>query len=274
MKRIITACLILAFAILALSSCGFGIRYSYADASKYTAGDVKLDVCPKNLDIDWVAGRIKIEYSENGKFEATEMIGSTSKTTNAPMYTWLDGDTLRIKFLNSGREYLESFSKVLRIYIPKDSEFENVTINSVSSDIVILNVTAEKIKTDTVSGSVTLDACSADSAEVESVSGGLHVSGSTLKTVKLANVSGSFTFSRSNLPDNVEFTTVSGSTVIEANENSGFTLEYDTVSGYETIELQMTETDGKKVYGDGKSNIKVSSVSGGIVLLKSVTAEE
>lgn len=269
MKRIITACLILAFAVLALSSCEIGAWYKYDNASKYTAGDVTLDESPKNLDIDWIAGRIRIEYSDDGKFKAEEKASSDNTSSNAPMYTWLDGDTLRIKFLNSGRRYLESFSKVLFIYVPRGTVFDNVNINSISSDLVLLNINAESINTNTVSGAVTISDCRSDALMAESVSGSLHISGSDINNVDFSSVSGSLTCGNSKLADSVEFTTISGSTMLELTEDSGFTVEFNTVSGSTTIELPVTETDGKKVYGDGSSKIKISSVSGSLIIVKS-----
>ena len=274
MKKLFAVLLIAVMAAMTLCSCSVGVNYTYDNASKYTAGDVSSDEAPKNLDIDWVSGRIRIEYGKDDKFTAVEKITSTSTTKNAPMYTWLDGDTLRIKFLNSGRTFFETFSKVLTITVPKDTKFEKINVNSVSADVILLDAEAKNINIDVVSGSLTANGCAAKKLKFNAVSGGLHISDSTFDSVKSDSISGVVTYVGNTLPADFDIDTVSGMSVFEIrSENCGFTLDFNTVSGSKTIDLPVVEKDGKTVYGDGSANVNINSVSGGINISSPQKAE-
>ena len=71
----------------------------------------------KHLDIQWVAGPVKLRYGTGEEVSSTEKANETLSKSTA-MHWWLDGDTLRLRFCESGRGQLGHLEKTLTVTLP------------------------------------------------------------------------------------------------------------------------------------------------------------
>ena len=89
----------------------------------------------RNIDIDWGAGTVIIRQDETVTdidLRETVYTGKTDETTavseDEVLYTWLDGETLRIKYLKSKWGTRKVDAKNLTVLIPAGKTLVTVTI--------------------------------------------------------------------------------------------------------------------------------------------------
>lgn len=163
--------------------------YSYQNANKYTAGDAVIKKPVANLDVDWINGKVSIEYHSSNTVELQE----TSKkkiSDDMKLRWWLDGDTLRVRFSKPGFRQLNVLEKELTITLPEDSVFGEVSIAATSGDLQIPSLRTDSLKMDVTSGDIRA-ASEAKTAEVEATSGDLDLRfGGKTKEIKARTLSG------------------------------------------------------------------------------------
>lgn len=190
-KKVKTLCAVLltAVALSALKPVASFAAYSYQNANKYTAGDAEIKKPVKNLDVDWISGKVSIEYHRGSTVELRE---SSKKKLSDDMRLrwWLDGDTLRVRFAKPGLRQLTIRDKELTITLPEDSAFGKVSIAAVSGDLFVPSLQTDSLKLDVISGDIKASA-EAKTVAVETTSGDLdlHLNGKT-KDVKIDTISG------------------------------------------------------------------------------------
>lgn len=160
---------------------------------------------------------------------------------------WLDGDTLYVKYAESGFSLSGNLNKALTVLLPRGLALDTLKVNVVSSDVTATDVTAARFELDTVSGDVQVDAADMENVETDTVSGDV--------TLRFAHA-----------PESVEVDSVSGDVSVGLPEGAGCTLDTDTVSGNVRTGLQMELRDGRYMYRDGSCRISVETVSGDIRL--------
>ncbi len=272
-----------------------GFSYKFDDASKYSIANGKISVDDiRKLDIDWVAGKVRIEEYSGDKIEFYEE-NSSGLSEDDKMRYMVDNGTLKIKFRKSyiGFGILKSLSKDLVIRIPVSMEdglaelkLDNVSssieiealianvvlIDSVSGSISIKNLISKKLDIETVSGTVNVSA-EAEFVDVEAISGDLNISISSksIEKVDIESVSGDVSLDLGNSPKILDVETISGEVNITLPENDGFVARYDSVSGKFRCDFEVSISKKEAVYKDGKINkskLDIETVSGDITINK------
>ena len=235
--------------------------FTYKNSDKYTMGEAELPAGEiSNVEIDWVSGEINVAYHTKDTVIFSETSNKTlnDKTT---MYYFVDGDTLHLKFAKSGNRIPSNLNKELTVYLPEGMELDEVAIDSVSADVNITGLTAEKTNVDTISGNIVFeDVTLIDQAKFDTTSGDIT-----------ANLDGNLTtFSADTISGNMECT-LTAAKKVEINSTSGelkLTME-------ESPETLSTET----VSGDmtfflaGAEKIDLESINGNINLSSSKTPD-
>ena len=233
----------------------------------YTGGEIRVpaeDITA--LDIDWVAGDVKIMVTDGEEIVVTEHVDRGIPEEYA---LCVEADnTLRIRYSNDvwGIDMPE---KDLTVLLPR-TVAENLTavnLSDVSADFAVDKLTVrDAFSFDTTSGRLKTEALTATGAkaDVNSVSGDIELDGS-FREVKAGSTSGETDLKLRNGPAAVEVSTVSGEVDVELPAGTGFTLDYSTVSGELEYDFPLTKSkDGKYVCGDGACRIEVGTTSGSL----------
>ena len=246
-----------------------GREWHHGDAldGSYTGGEIRVpaeDITA--LDIDWVAGDVKIMVTDGEEIVVTEHADHGIPEEYALQ---LEADnTLRIRYSNDvwGIDMPE---KDLTVLLPR-TVAENLTavdLSGVSADFAVDKLTVrDAFSFDTASGKLKTEALTATGAkaDVNSVSGDIELDGS-FREVKAGSTSGEIDLMLRNAPAAVEVSTVSGEVDVELPAGTGFTLDYSTVSGELEYDFPLTKSkDGKYVCGDGACRIEVGTTSGSL----------
>ena len=246
-----------------------GREWHHGDAldGSYTGGEIRVpaeDITA--LDIDWVAGDVKIMVTDGEEIVVTE---HADRCIPAEYALLLEADnTLRIRYSNDvwGIDMPE---KDLTVLLPR-TVAENLTavdLSGVSADFAVDKLTVrDAFSFDTTSGKLKTEVLTATGAkaDVNSVSGDIELDGS-FREVKAGSTSGEIDLMLRNAPAAVEVSTVSGEVDVELPAGTGFTLDYSTVSGELECDFPLTKSvDGKFVCGDGACRIEVGTTSGSL----------
>ena len=246
-----------------------GREWHHGDAldGSYTGGEIRVpaeDITA--LDIDWVAGDVKIMVTDGEEIVVTEHADHGIPEEYALQ---LEADnTLRIRYSNDvwGIDMPE---KDLTVLLPR-TVAENLTavdLSGVSADFAVGKLTVrDAFSFDTTSGKLEMQSMNAPQAkaDVSSVSGNVELDGS-FREVKAGSTSGEIDLMLRNAPAAVEVSTVSGEVDVELPAGTGFTLDYSTVSGELECDFPLTKSaDGKYACGDGACRIEVGTTSGSL----------
>ena len=246
-----------------------GREWHHGDAldGSYTGGEIRVpaeDITA--LDIDWVAGDVKIMVTDGEEIVVTEHVDRGIPEEYALCVE--TDNTLRIRYSNDvwGIDMPE---KDLTVLLPR-TVAENLTavdLSGVSADFAVDRLTVrDAFSFDTASGKLKTEALTATGAkaDVNSVSGDIELDGS-FREVKAGSTSGEIDLMLRNAPAAVEVSTVSGEVDVELPAGTGFTLDYSTVSGELECDFPLTKSvDGKFVCGDGACRIEVGTTSGSL----------
>ena len=246
-----------------------GREWHHGDAldGSYTGGEIRVpaeDITA--LDIDWVAGDVKIMVTDGEEIVVTEHADHGIPEEYALQ---LEADnTLRIRYSNDvwGIDMPE---KDLTVLLPR-TVAENLTavdLSGVSADFAVDKLTVrESFSFDTTSGKLKTEVLTATGAkaDVNSVSGDIELDGS-FREVKAGSTSGEIDLKLRNGPAAIEVSTVSGEVDVELSAGTGFTLDYSTVSGELECDFPLTKSvDGKYVCGDGACRMEIGTTSGSL----------
>ena len=246
-----------------------GREWHHGDAldGSYTGGEIRVpaeDITA--LDIDWVAGDVKIMVTDGEEIVVTEHADRGIPEEYALCVE--TDNTLRIRYSNDvwGIDMPE---KDLTVLLPR-TVAENLTavdLSGVSADFAVGKLTVrDAFSFDTTSGKLEMQSMNAPQAKatVSSVSGKVELDGS-FREVKAGSTSGEIDLMLRNAPAAVEVSTVSGEVDVELPAGTGFTLDYSTVSGELECDFPLTKSvDGKYVCGDGACRMEVGTTSGSL----------
>lgn len=273
MKKVIIAILVVLALVLFIGSRndfnfgGITSSYVYSDAERYTAGGGKINENVEKIDLSWIDGKVEFAHHDGDGIVISEAAG---KLETDQMLHWLvDGDTLYIKYAASGFKTGKNLNKALSVSLPKDIEITDVTLNVVSSDVRLDELTAERISIQTVSGDLEGAFKQADKLTVNTVSGTVSAAAEQVEDVSVSTVSGNAAFRFETAPKKIDIDSVSGNATIYLPENAGFHAQMDSVSGDVSGSLPM-ELKDKETYvsGDEACSIRINTVSGDVKMEK------
>lgn len=281
--RIITWSIVAIFLVVVLvnSINGDGILglnigfsgYSYSNSSKYLVADGLIGVNDiRNIDIDWISGKVRVEEYNGDRIEFYEE-NSSGLDEDEKMRYLVENGNLKIKFKKSKKIasflFNNSFSKTLIIKIPSSlsNELSNFEVDCVSSKVEIDNLIANNISIEAVSGEIDINNVISEALNVETVSGNVNISGN-IDFIENESVSGKIMMDLDNCPKEIKSETVSGSINISIPENEGFTAKYESLSAKFTSDFEVNKTKDEAIYKNGESNFVFESVSGRININK------
>ena len=214
--------LVIALCCLLLSGCShttsrslFGDTFRYENPERYTVGGASLTDSVKDLEIQWLTGCIEIQRGDgdNVKFEETANRKLSDELT---MRWWLDGETLHIKFCNTGRWNIGNLQKTLMVTLPNDLLLESAQITTVSADIEVTELSARKINWSTTSGGMTGELFDTEHIDARTVSGTVDLTSyADAEEVEVDSTSGDISLGLGIVKD-LDVGTVSGKVQIAA----------------------------------------------------------
>ena len=245
---------------------------SSADADQYQAGNTEISSPVESLDIGWTSGKVDIEYHAGTGIKVTET-ASRDLSEDEKLRWWLDGSTLRIRYIKSGINVTFNLNKSLTVSLPEGTTLKKATVSVTSADVNVPVLTADEIFFDSTSGDIAavtetqrLNASSTsgnmriqqngdlDSAALTSTSGGISLTLAGAKNLEVRSTSGSIYVTASGAVGNVRLHSTSGSVVPDLmdTDNADFTstsgeitakllsfrdLKINTTSGDVTLKL-------------------------------------
>ncbi len=220
----------------------------------------------RNLEIDWAAGSVTIAPSNVGRITISET--PVDKPEEALAYT-LHGDTLRIRYYEkkTNPSFNHRHSKDLTILVPQDFVLNALSVDTASADLSVTDMSIGEADVDGASGRCRFENCQLGSLSVDTVSGDVFVSG-TATELDLDCVSSSIQAQLTNVPNEISSDTTSGSLELTLPKDAGFTLELETISGNFRSDFDTTKNGSIYRCGDGRCEIEVDSVSGGVTIRK------
>lgn len=245
-----------------------GTVFPKLDDAKVGSGSVDASLI-HSVEIRWVSGSVTIVPGETNAILFSEQ----GNTNNANQMVWKQsGDKLILQFAQENSIFNWSFfnsnsvNKDLVVTIPIGWSGSEVKITSVSANVDVTDMSADKIKLENVSGRCTMRNCTAKQMDVETVSGNVEYSGS-VNDLDCETVSGDCKVTISHGSANsANFDSVSGDLTLELPENYGFRAEIDSVSGNISSEFQTTVVKGTHIYGTGSYQIDANTVSGDVII--------
>lgn len=236
-----------------------------------SSGSVSADTV-RNLQIDWVSGSITIQPGDTDTITFSEP-GDIPE--DRKMVWKQSGDTLRIQFCRSTKDWSFGFSfgsdfiahKDLLITVPADWFCGKLKIDSVSANLDVSGITAQKLSLDNVSGECEFRDCSVQEVDLGTVSGSLSFEGS-LQELDFDTVSANCTAVLSNVPREIDLDSVSGDLRLTLPESAGFTARLDSASGNISTDFPTTVSRGAHICGDGNCEIDADTVSGDVFIYK------
>ena len=311
MKQIVSFVLILTMLVtvfLIFPACELDIRptswsgkYRYDNARKYTAGAKNFDATSvRNIDIDWGAGTVIVRQDETVTDIDLRETVYCGKTDEAPavsedevLYTWLDGETLRIKYLKSKWGTRKVDAKNLTVLIPAGKTLGTVTIQTDSANAEVSSITADCAQLKSKSGDLAssfsilteLDCDSASGdvsaygeiglAKLHSTSGKIYASmEKDIGQLEMESTSGEITLVsyETILPGTTTIQTVSGSVKLMFMTGTAYVIEYRTTSGtYNSTQFENEiQEENRHIAGVDGKNISVETVSGNLTVTRFV----
>lgn len=291
---VISALLICALVagMLAMSSFPmFGINYHHIDFSNYESGNAEFgrnDVT--DFDIEWAGGSVTLKEGKGDIITIHEEGASDNK-----MQYRLDDGKLKIYHSKDIFWFFgNTDQKDLIVTVPKNKEIDefsvstasadvsidlrsiisDLKINTASGDVKLENVGGGKFYADSASGDVTAKNCMFMDIDVTTVSGSSEINtDAACENFSADSVSGNVDVYFNDLyingklvsprMDKIDCNTVSGYARIFLPENiEGFEADLDTVSGGKLTDFDCFERDGKLIYGNGRIDIEIDTVSG------------
>ena len=291
MLRIKLAALITltALCIGLLAGCGNNINgaYVYDDGDSYNIGNAVLTGEIRTLDVSWYSGDVKIEYHDGNTVEITE--SSDKELSEDVMLRYkVVGQKLTVKFVRSGVRLISSLNKTLTIKLPKGNAYSTVTVDTISADIDIGNITAAEARIKSISGRIDIEKMSVigvvnlnsvsgdihssftgslDSLIINTVSGDVWTIADKLEEFKIETVSGEISIDCASAPKQGNMKSVSGDLILSMTVEGGFTMDMKTTSGKLESEYKVDKTDsGSYIHGNGEKKYKAETVSGDIFI--------
>ena len=159
-------------ATVCLTGCSFGmfnaVNYKYENADKFEAGSREIDDKITKINLDYASGNVTVKGTDTDSVSVKETVNKDIDKDHQ-VHTWVDGDTLYIRFCAS-KDWISGIEKSLEVIIPEAQELDDFIINVSSGDVVLDNFTTDSLNSCSSSGNTKI-ACSAKTIEHKSSSG-------------------------------------------------------------------------------------------------------
>ena len=258
-----TTVILLLIALCLLLSCCSVNAYKYPDSRRYTAGAANVNGRIENIDLSRIDGSVTIAYHSGNDVRLSET-SDRNLDREDELHWWLDGDTLYVKYAESGIRLTRSLNKRLTVLLPEGMKLDTLKINGVSCDVDAEGIVTDAVEVNTVSGGVRMEDLRAKTVKVDSVSGSVDVDVDQVTTMKVNTVSGRVALRFDREAEDLSVNTVSGNVEITLPRNADVTAKIHTVSGSVTSDLPMNRDGKSYTCGGGRYDIDVETVSGNV----------
>ena len=233
---------------LIATNTSWGGGFRYPDPGSYEIGDQEYTEAIDSIDVDWITGSIKISAYDGESVKVSEALSENDEKYQ--LRSKVEDGVLIIKFLKSGVNVNKiNFSKELTIEVPRDmaNGLRDLTVNSVSSDLTVEDITSDGVRIAQVSGNTELRG-DFENIDVETVSGDTEI------------------YAYASCPKHLSIDSVSGEVNIDLPEEyADFDLEADTVSGKVSVKGgDVSRDEDEYVAGRGKNEWEIDTVSGDV----------
>ena len=159
----------------------------------------------------------------------------------------------------------------LDIYLPAQFTKE-INATSVSGDINIEDFNGTKIQLKTTSGNISANSIKAIEIQTDSISGNINFK-KVEGNLKIISVSGDVSAGLASLADDILIKTTSGEAKLTLPLSSSFIFDLESISGnmknnFDSTIKSASERSMQGNVGDGLNTIKITTVSGGITIIK------
>lgn len=225
-----------------------------------------------SLEIEWVAGHIRIQPMETDEILISE--SSVSDKKDAMVWKLKEGQ-LSIDFCEDDDRFFgfgigdhTILEKDLTISVPMDWECRFLEIDAAAASVEMEGLTIREVEFDGAHGACELRSCSVERMDIDTASGDIRFSGS-LGTLECDAASADILAVMENIPSRIDVDTMSGDLDITLPADAGFSLKLNTMS--ETFDSEFTDITVRNeeyIRGDGSCRINVSAMSGDVMIRK------
>ena len=236
------------------------------ESQQPSQGAVELDGTFVRLDLDIILGDVSIRTGSDWGL-TLESSGQDRHGEDYLLHYSLEHDTLSIwstpEQLNTDGS--SEITARVEITVPEGWTLERVSLDTVSGDVTLTEVTADEVSVDTTSGDVTAQRLTAGSIRLETVSGDVNLGCPTAPSeVSLDSVSGDLSLSGPLSPD-TRLTTTSGDIEITA-DSTEEECAYDLSCVSGGIRIGGTSIESSIRKAEGELSLNANSVSGDITV--------
>ena len=225
MKKI---ALIAFLAVVLLCSCDGNtkVKIAYEHPEHYSVGDATIIQPVNKISIDWVAGAVSIQYSNDNSFRIREESDSTLTDSLRMRYCIDEDGELEIKFCQNGNYRngrLVNINKRLVVEVPHEASLDDVNIDMVDGLINYDSVWCHELNLDVVNVATTVWTPT--------------------------------------LPDEINVDAVKATLRLFVANTAGVTLEMDGIKTSLDSKLPVRKEGKKTVIGDGHCRVDIDAVS-------------
>lgn len=243
----------------------------------YAVMDQHITAQVQNIEIEWVAGSITIETSEN--VSDIHVQEHNFHGDDYQMVCRQSGQTLKIQFCEESFKFPSlgidtDGSKDLIITVPANWVCNKLEVDAASAEVNIHDLQINELDFDGASGNLILDNCDIVFLDIDTASGDVEFSGK-LKELDFDAASANFYGEFTAYPHRMSLDAASGDMEIVLPSYSGFTCKLDSMNGsFETDFPIMKKDNSTYVCGEGDLVIDVSAMSGDVRILKGIDAPQ
>lgn len=263
-KVTVVAAFAAAVSATAFTGCT-GLEYDNANA--YSVGATEITGTVKNIEIEWLAGSVKLQTHEGNAVSVSET-SSENLSDDKQLRYWLDGETLRIRYAKAKTwRNNELPEKALSINLPA-AALRSIDVETVSASVEVTGVSTNSAEIETVSGNVHMSLVGdTDEVSVDSTSGEITISAS-VRDFELDSTSGNVSMYALNVPAEGGIDTTSGNIYLQLPEGAQFTADASALSGSISCAFEYTKQGNRFTCGTGGGSYELDSLSGNITIAK------
>lgn len=240
--------------------------YTYKNASDYTAGGGEIYDAVSAIEVNWISGSINIEAYDGDSLQISE---TGAEGSEEQLRYLVRNGRLIIQYRKSGFNWFfsKTHKKSLTVKVPAETAagLLKLETDSVSAQVKISGITAADCDISNVSGDITLDNVKLGRLDFDTVSGDLTASGE-INAFESDSTSGTVNVSTAVTPGKIESDSVSGDVIFAIPSDSGFRVEFDSVSGDFDSDFPLKKQGDKYISGSGAAEYEADTTSGDFII--------
>lgn len=259
-----------AAALICLGGCSVKMSYNYKNADKYTAGNRAITDKIEAVDVDYVAGDVRLIRGDTDKVTVKE----TSKAAlddKLKVHTWVDGKTLYVKYCAAAKGLnvdVKELKKSLEVTLPSDVKLSGVNVDAAAGKIHV-DCSANKYDLDAAAGNITLiQHGKSDVIDIDTAAGDVNATVEAAGKMNVDASAGDLKLRFASAPKMTDIDASAGNVEIYLPEKTDLTLKADVSSGVFDSNIPFTKKDDMYVFGKGTNRMDVDASAGDVSIKK------